>query len=578
LMVEVERLEKHYGQAGFNVQHLKNQIRHYHDSHAIAQAMNPMFDDIADRKRDIYVQDFLIDTPSQIHIPTEEEPNLDETIALHFNPRLNWRTEGKPFSALLNDTGDKVELMAQCRAFWFGHSNGSLTYHLSLEINYEHSLAHFYALSALQKLVFPSEGTDDLQHETHLFSEAEPDQAFTFWAWFQRKFNGHAENLLTAFLDLDLATETEAPWTKLLALSMDEGRSHFPLPARRAIFLFKDKAFFSELHSCSRQSFSGSAIEPWADGTSVNDASQRVYHCPSNPLDALKTRAYFLSGFFQNIIDFFRQDASEVLDSTKPVYEDSHFLLYANPHCLYEVVSASRSLEGGRNWLGTCPYLLLVHIMAFHNETLVLQFEKKVSEIINNLEMHGFQVDTISGLSSRKMRKLLNIFREARLFIFQKVYKHMYSNVLRYETEQEFYAAIETIRGTRGRLNYWTDIMEKLEAAIDEIHQDERLNKEDRFNTIVLILSVSGVIQLAMQAATLHILSEAPKGVFYDRLRVLAQSPWWPTTWQINALLKSSALLFLATCIGLVIVRVGERLWREFHVLMGRVSKMKKAE
>jgi hypothetical protein len=120
LMVEVERLEKHYGQAGFNVQHLKNQIRHYHDSHAIAQAMNPMFDDIADRKRDIYVQDFLIDTPSQIHIPTEEEPNLDETIALHFNPRLNWRTEGKPFSALLNDTGDKVELMAQpCKSWSF---------------------------------------------------------------------------------------------------------------------------------------------------------------------------------------------------------------------------------------------------------------------------------------------------------------------------------------------------------------------------------------------------------------------------------------------------------------------------
>jgi len=559
LIVEVERLEKAYSHYGFNISHLKEKIEHYQDSHAIAQAINPMFDDIADRKRDIYVQVFLIDTPSQVHIATEDEPNLDEIIGLHFSNQVSWKTEGKQFSAMLNDTGEKIEIMAKCRAFWFGHSNGSLTYHLSLEIEYEPTLSNFYVLSGLQKLIFPSEGTKQLQQETHLFCETEPDRQFTFWEWFEKKFNRHANSLLTEFLELKFKDQFESPWTQLLALSDEEGRSNIPLPARRAIFLFKDKSFFELLHSEARNQFTGNTIAPWK-----NLATSQVYDCTSNPLDEVQTSYYFLSGFFQNIIDFFRQDTSEVLDSTEPIYEDPHFLLYANPRCLYEVVSSSRSLEqGGRDWLGTCPYLLLVHIMAFHNETLVLQFEKKVSEIINALEKQGFQVETISSLSSRKIRKLINIFRESRLFIFQKVYKHMYSNVLRYQTEQEFYSAVEKIRGTHGKLEYWKDILEKLEEVIDEIYQDVRLSKEDRFNTIILILSVSGVIQVAMQAVTIHIISKSAQGSFADRIRQLTQLPYWPSGWEMDAILKVSALLFVLTCIGLVLFRSLEWFGRE---------------
>jgi len=568
LIVEVERLEKAYSHYGFNISNLKEKIANYQDSHAIAQAISPMFDDIADRKRDIYVQDFLIDTPSQIHIPTEDEPNLDECIDLYFDSQISWRTEGKQFCAILNNTGEKIKVRAKCRAFWFGHSNGSLTYHLSLEIKYEPTLANFYVLSGLQKLIFPSEGTKQLQQEIYLFCETEPGRQFSFWEWFEEKFNRHANSLLTEFLELKFKGRFEAPWTKLLALSDEDGRSNVLLPARRAIFLFKDKNFFELLQSAARKQFTGNAIAPWGSFEHT-----QVYDYTNIPLDEAQTGYYFLSGFFQNIIDFFRQDTSEVLDSTEPVYEDSHFLLYANPRCLYEVVSSSRSLEqGGRDWLGTCPYLLLVHIMAFHNETLVLQFEKKVSEIINKLEKQGFQVETISRLSSRKMRKLINIFRESRLFIFQKVYKHMYSNVLRYQTEQEFYSAIETIRGTSGKLEYWKGILEKLEEVIDEIYQDVRLNKEDRFNTIVLILSVSGVIQVAMQAITIHIISKSAHGTFYDMLRQLTRLALWPSVWEINAILKVSALIFVLTCIGLVLLRGFEWIGREISLWLKELS------
>src|SRR6185295_12413229 len=52
--------------------------------------------------------------------------------------------------------------------FWFLHSNGALTYHLSFEIAYEHRLQHYYAMSMLQKAFFPSEiPVDKLQLWVH---------------------------------------------------------------------------------------------------------------------------------------------------------------------------------------------------------------------------------------------------------------------------------------------------------------------------------------------------------------------------------------------------------------------------
>lgn len=86
---------------------------------------------------------------------------------------------------------------------------------------------------------------------------------------------------------------------------------------------------------------------------------------------------------------------------------------------------------------------------------------------------------------------------------------------------------------------------------------------KDRFNTIISILSVSDVIQMAMQAVTIHIISKSAQGSLAHRIRQLTQLQHWPSSLEMDAILKISALLFVLTCIGLVLLRSLEWFGRE---------------
>src|SRR5262249_26319794 len=43
------------------------------------------------------------------------------------------------------------------RRFWYVHKNGSVSWHLSFRIDYDHTPAHFYFISMLQKVLAPKE-------------------------------------------------------------------------------------------------------------------------------------------------------------------------------------------------------------------------------------------------------------------------------------------------------------------------------------------------------------------------------------------------------------------------------------
>ncbi len=117
----------------------------YENTKELREAIDPLFNDIAMRDRNSTLDEFLIDVQGE---------RLVECIDVTMPKTFTWTTEGKTFRVILDEA---VTKRLECRMFWYVHSNGSLSYHMSFKVNYEHSFSDFYFLSILQKMVFPKE-------------------------------------------------------------------------------------------------------------------------------------------------------------------------------------------------------------------------------------------------------------------------------------------------------------------------------------------------------------------------------------------------------------------------------------
>ena len=118
----------------------------YRSSKRLRDAVEPLFNDIADRERLGAVDDFLLDTLC---------PRAGEFIDVIAPAEISWTTEGRRFIATPPGLG-KTRLL-RVRRFWYTHSNGAIGYHLSFRYNYEHTPGDFYFLSLIQKLAAPKE-------------------------------------------------------------------------------------------------------------------------------------------------------------------------------------------------------------------------------------------------------------------------------------------------------------------------------------------------------------------------------------------------------------------------------------
>ncbi len=111
----------------------------------LSRAIDPLFNDIAIRDRNATVDEFLIDV---------DGAGFVEPVRITIPASIKWETEGQRCEARL---GGEVVRDIDARTFWYAHSNGALSLHISMQFGYEHTLADFYALSVLQKLMFPKE-------------------------------------------------------------------------------------------------------------------------------------------------------------------------------------------------------------------------------------------------------------------------------------------------------------------------------------------------------------------------------------------------------------------------------------
>lgn len=500
----------------------------YGDSRRLGAAIEPLFNDIADRQRGLFVQDFLIDTPSQ---PLPDDPdgeNVFDEIDLCLPAGLRWQTEGESFAL---DLDAPVTLPARCRAFWVAHSNTALTWHLSLELPYRHGHRDYYALSMLQKAVSPTEGTtwllDDPECALRVRSRRAPDAApaQTFMTWLQAQFDSHFRHLAGAVatllsargIELPAARALGRPWALLLpedeAPARDGRLPATPLSqlGARVVCLLEDPWFFALLAPRIRAGLRAFARpEPARDGQAPLHRRYREGDLAPARLPPAQLDYYFLSGFFQNIVDFLRQDVSEIKDGTDPIYPpaeqadgDSHFLVYATQSVLYEVVAASRSLEVGRGWIGTCPYLFLVHLMTLHNELLVRRYEGMVRGLIDRLEGDGLldaEAAAATGIYSTSLAEdAFDAFRRFRIETFASIAKHRYFNVLRYDTERAFYDSVEAVRGIAQREAYWAGVVGELERTIDDLRGNEAKKSERFVGRVLFYVAFLGLLQLVFQ-------------------------------------------------------------------------------
>lgn len=225
----------------------------------LRDAIEPLFNDIADRERLGKVEDTLLAASSDLR---------GETIAITMPSMIEWETEGKRFRNRPVGLDRPREVVL--RRFWFAHNNGALSYHLSFQMCYDHTPGDFYFLSMIQKALAPKEFAIRTEFpaklasrqvsplsglptgclpidQVHICENGRPN--LPFWEFVKLRFEADASDLVPRLASkaggkIDLAKVTaealieEMPFIEVAGLNM---------PLSRFMFFFQDKVLFERL-------------------------------------------------------------------------------------------------------------------------------------------------------------------------------------------------------------------------------------------------------------------------------------------------------------------------------------------
>ncbi|RYG85618.1 MAG: hypothetical protein EON59_11820 [Alphaproteobacteria bacterium] len=140
LYIEPDRVAQALGRKA--VEHLPSsvfrraQMRHL-PSLALRNAIDPLFNDIADRETQGEVQEYLLATTAAQCNDLEDAAALirqSEPLTFKVEKSTTWMTEGVTFEAHPPALDDPRRV--GLRTFWVSHNNGALTYHLSFNHHY----------------------------------------------------------------------------------------------------------------------------------------------------------------------------------------------------------------------------------------------------------------------------------------------------------------------------------------------------------------------------------------------------------------------------------------------------------
>lgn len=547
-----------FPQIGVGEKDLEELALNYAGSRPLGSAIGPMFDDIADRDRNLFLKDFLIDTPNGVGVSDSKEndskENLYAKVELRLPREVEWETEGRHVKFDVSDHEISFPDVT-CHAFWVGHSTSSFSYHISFAVPYSCCLEDYFGLSLLQKVLSPTENTDWLLTTgtgLTILNKAvgTGEQSEQSWLEFlQEAFEAHfgslAKQIQTLKVKRGAVSECESvtkeictrAWHDLILHAKEKDNEDLnaavcdDLPKlwsksqkqRRVLVVLHDARLFDRLCELSssprkrREILEIDPVRPRNDG-SLNSENAgfpgEILQKPDvlrrlgdNETGSERLDYFFLSGFTQNVIDFFWQDGLEVYDGAYPLFpemgqntQNLGYFLYATASSMYEIVKRSRSLGVGTSWIGTCPYLFLVHITAMHNEWLVQKYEKSVDDVVRSIEKSLEAQSKSMGQDWTILDEILDEMNTFKLRTFKDVHKHYSFNIFRYDTERAFFQELEQARGTPQRWQYWNRVLEQLKDTIASQRDQMRDGEDRRLNRIVIGISILSIFQLVFMA------------------------------------------------------------------------------
>ncbi len=529
----------------------------YRGSKRLRDAVEPLFNDIADRERLGAVDDFLLDTLC---------PRAGEFLEFTAPDEIEWTTEGRRFIATPPGLG-KTRLI-RVRRFWYTHANGAIGYHLSFRYNYDHTPGDFYFLSLIQKLAAPKEfsaadrpaGSPPIRPtdaETGLGPldrikvKRAAGSAQSFWQYVRDVFDADAGDLFAQLKAAQPAAKPVATLEPAFAALVSEAPfievPGLVMPVSRLMFFFEDKTFFRRLlpepdpetgrpvprtlmvqegcylpfqkkleglnpktHVDVPEVRLGEDYWTWVANRPDYDAfTDAQIEAARKTIPAMEDRRrqdclqyLFVAGFNQNIIDFMNQDPSEILDSTDPIYpateqqaDERKFVRYANPRALITYVEKARSLEAANDFIGTCPYAFMIHVVSMHNEFMTREYEASAFDVIGRVEAFG---------NRGRLKDAAEAFYAFRTGEYAAFYRDRYMNVFRYDTESEVFEKMTQLRGIGRRSDYIERLISNMESQTRD--REARINKSDEnaMNLMLGALGLFGFFQLTFQwSATL---------------------------------------------------------------------------
>jgi len=583
----------------------------------LRNAIEPMFEDVADREHLGVVEDYLLAIAAT---PKSTEATDSRPVTLLLDGDIGWETEGRTYAARFADQA-RTRLDANLRRLWYVHSDCSISYHLSFAIDrYEHRPEHFFLISMLQKLAAPKEFTlgslasdrigivgaspSLLPFRAVRLSDGSSGEQGPLWQQVARLFEKDFADLYNGLVGAPLGSAGEPspdPWTDVLRHEPYVAVPGLVMPAARSMFYFADRRLRDLLLPRKRNGTPLSRLElvreeffdrdlkgflaglenekpimldhrvwDWLDnhGTgAIHTEGPKFAGIDLNEpgSSSLALCLLFLAGFNQNVIDFLNQDASEVLDSLDPVYpsreedmKEGFFARFANPNSLISYVGSMRSLESGRRYIGTCPYAFLIHVLTMHNEFLARGFERRSDGTVRAVRR---------DISNKDWTAALDKISDFRLREQERYLLHHSHNVFRYDTERLVFEALQKIRGLDLKHEKAENVFEAAKSTIRDVEAKKTAKYESTIRTLL-----AGIGLLATSQALFNwsncVQTTLPNGGTCPLGSLMLELDWLHPERAISTLGVLLLIAFIVCVLVLAVYLVtalpslGRKLWR----------------
>lgn len=233
----------------------------------------------------------------------------------------------------------------------------------------------------------------------------------------------------------------------------------------------------------------------------------------SDPENDLAHELLAFAGMAQGIADYPYQDDSEVHDSTRRTNHSVESALYAHPRFLIEVGTSWRTFQEARPCLGTCPYLLLMWLVAVNDELVVSAMEAEIDEMVyppgegewravplGDIDKVLDHVDSpaaedSAGLIAENLRRRFEVFRWRSI--------NRSSNVFRYPKEKQALEAVQAAMGTAGRFERAHALVDRIRGLVEDVSnlqgtyaERRTIAAERKTNALLAAISILAAITL----------------------------------------------------------------------------------